>query len=152
MLGLGLRHCDLRRWRWQSDLSDRLCCLTHCLTYSPFFGSIAFSVDMQPTSLALANPVSHTLNYTVYTFPLESQSEVKEISHYCNFFHGYIQYENSTYTCIIEQGWIYVDSYHIPAVELGAELGFCRPPSISCCCFLFNYATTTFHLGLFSFF
>jgi hypothetical protein len=41
---------------------------------------------MQPTSLALANPVSHTLNYTVYTFPLESQTEVTEISHCLNIF------------------------------------------------------------------
>jgi hypothetical protein len=65
--GIEPRHCDLRLWRWQSDLSDRLCFLTH---WPPFLGSIAFSVDMQPTSLALANPVSHTLNYTVYTFPL----------------------------------------------------------------------------------
>jgi hypothetical protein len=105
---------------------------------------------MQLTSRALPNPVSHTLNYTRFLF--ESQTEVIEIAHCLNFFlHGYTQYEKSMCTFIIELGWINAivrrDLRDNRQAVVAAPLH-----SHSYNCFPFNYASTTFHLGLFSFF
>ncbi len=79
---MGPRHCVFGVGS-QTSRIDYAGLLTALLTLL-FLEGIAFSVDMQPTSLALANPVSHTLNYTHFLF--ESQTEVIEIAHCFNFF------------------------------------------------------------------